>query len=293
MTKHRRFKPWMLNGHPGPISFACKRVVVRAVNQRLVVTSTSDGSHAATSFHFTKPRAKAVDFGTLPGVSAAESRARKVDFQLWLLEQGAENYHELFGPDNAANVKNGVQIQLVEGTPLETLHDTHVHVAPRLRLVWPKVRRAQRTSLRGREFLTREEGIVLHAYNDPAGHATFGVGHLIHLGPCTAADFRAWGSKSNPKTPAFAMQVLGWDLKRYEATVREAVGRRLPQHKFDALVSLAFNIGTAGFAGSTAARRVRAKAGNASVILMWDNPSILRPRREREALLYRTGQYSR
>jgi hypothetical protein len=39
-------------------------------------------------------------------------------------------YRELFGPDNAANVKNGVRIALSEGTPLEGAHDNHFHGAP-------------------------------------------------------------------------------------------------------------------------------------------------------------------
>jgi hypothetical protein len=38
-------------------------------------------------------------------------------------------FAEVFGPDNAACVKNGVRITLAEGTELENAHDNHVHVA--------------------------------------------------------------------------------------------------------------------------------------------------------------------
>jgi GH24 family phage-related lysozyme (muramidase) len=152
---------------------------------------------------------------------------------------------------------------------------------------------AQHMSTRGLEMLIREEGSIPYAYNDPAGHATFGVGHLIHYGPVTAADQRKWGTRSHPKT-SLVLPTLKKDIKKYESAVRKAVKVPLKQHEFDALVSLCFNIGTGGFSSSTVVHRLNAgdKRGAADAILMWDNPSMLRPRRERERRLFLTGRYS-
>lgn len=151
----------------------------------------------------------------------------------------------------------------------------------------------QRTSPKGVDFLVREEGLVPYAYNDPAGHATFGVGHLIHLGRVTSRDIAKYGSVRRPLSRAYALRVFRNDLKKYEAAVRKAVGRRVDQQQFDAMVSLCFNIGTGGFAGSTVARRSRERRPKlaADAFRMWIRPSILKPRRERERRLFLTGRY--
>lgn len=170
----------------------------------------------------------------------------------------------------------------------------HSRVHPDHGRIWHARRKPnqQVTSPRGRAFLMREEGVIPYAYNDPVGFATFGVGHLIARRPVNALDRLRYGTKDRPK-PKKAVKVFVRDLEAFEAAVRKAAGRVLPQHKFDALVSLAFNIGAGGFLTSTVARRVHArqpKVGEA--ILMWDNPSILRPRREREVELYQHGRYA-
>lgn len=145
----------------------------------------------------------------------------------------------------------------------------------------------------GLRFLIREEGVRPFAYNDPAGHATFGVGHLIHRGPVTAEDRLKWGTPERPQPMKFVMDVLEHDLDTYEAAVDEAAHGRKRKREFDAMVSLAFNIGAGGFRTSTVAREFSAghKQAAANAFLLWDNPSILRPRREREKRLFLTGQY--
>ena len=116
----------LLGGHRAPRPAGLRRIILRAHEGGLVVTSTNDGSHAATSYHY---RDRAVDFG-LPGplVNTSEGRDRLVRFQRALARQPG-GLSELFGPDNAANVKNGRRISLAEGTALENQHDNHVHVA--------------------------------------------------------------------------------------------------------------------------------------------------------------------
>lgn len=122
VRKHYRFRPWMLNGCPGNITWAVKRVIVRGVNHGLVVTATTNGTHAPTSYH---QYGKAVDMAG-PGTEA------EIQYQRHLIKGlGAWRFNEIFGPDNFANVKNGVVFTLVEGSGLEQMHDTHIHVAPR------------------------------------------------------------------------------------------------------------------------------------------------------------------
>lgn len=153
---------------------------------------------------------------------------------------------------------------------------------------------AKQTSERGLAFLVAEEGYRPYAYDDPAGNATFGVGHLIHRGRTTAADGAAWGTKATPKTRADVMRVLREDLStRYEPAVREVVTKPLLPHQYDALVSLCFNIGTGGFKGSTVVKRINAGdfRGAADAILLWSKPAMLVPRRRRERELFLNGTY--
>lgn len=120
----------MLNGCAGNINPACRRYVMRGVAAGLVVTSTTGGRHAPTSYHYaTSLRSgRAVDLGhRRPGTPAA--RAALVRFQR-VEAARPDRYLELFGPDNAACVKDRRLITLAEGTALEDLHDDHVHGAP-------------------------------------------------------------------------------------------------------------------------------------------------------------------
>jgi lysozyme len=84
------------------------------------------------------------------------------------------------------------------------------------------------------------------------------------------------------------------DLGRFERAVSAAIGNApTTQNQFDAMVSLAFNIGSAGFSGSTVARKHKAgdHAWAANAFLMWNKQkgAVLRGltrRREAERLLY-------
>jgi lysozyme len=254
MAKHYRFKRSLLNGHPGNINRACKRVIVHAANHGLVVTSTTDGSHSPTSFHFTRP-GRAVDLGHGPGVTWEEGTRRKIAFQRWLLGKGAGRFDELFGPDNAANVKNGQRITLAEGTPLENLHDTHVHVAPRAVLRLPRrpkpFRRNPRElelSSRGLDLIAGYEGYRSRPYKPVAAepHWTWGFGHM---GPDVP-------SPTSGKTISRrdALKLLRGDAKDAQGAVRRHVTVPLSQSEFDALTSFIFNVGAGAFADSTLLR---------------------------------------
>lgn len=114
----------MLSGHQD-VRPEVRPFIMRAVAAGLIVTSTTGGRHAPTSYHYS---GRAVDVGNrIPGTRAAQQRLVRF--------QRAEAAHpkrflELFGPDNNANVKHGRRISLAEGSGLEQLHDDHVHGAP-------------------------------------------------------------------------------------------------------------------------------------------------------------------
>lgn len=160
-----------------------------------------------------------------------------------------------------------------------------------------KIARAQSPktmSAKGLDFLVAQEGFIPYAYNDSQGHATFGVGHLLHHGPVTAADRAEWGTKAKPKPRALVLRVLRKDLaERFEPAVRESIKTQLMQNQFDALVSMAFNIGAGGFRGSTVVRRLNERdfGGAADAMLLWRRPPEIIPRRRRERDLFLNATY--
>jgi lysozyme len=149
-----------------------------------------------------------------------------------------------------------------------------------------------RMSAKGLAFLSNEEGLRTAPYNDSAGHATVGVGHLLHRGRVTAADrasFRGF-------TRADAVRLLRRDAASRERAVSRLVHVPVNQNEFDALVSLVFNIGegSRGFGGSTVLRKLNSgdRRGAADAFLMWriGGPGLIfRRRRERALFLSRAG----
>lgn len=144
-----------------------------------------------------------------------------------------------------------------------------------------------KVSAEGRAFLELEEGLELEAYSDaapddPPGRVpvyTVGVGHTgpeVHKG-------LVW-------TREQCDAALASDLARVE----EAINRlcRIPPrpNQFDAMASLAFNIGLAPsrFPGSSVLRLYNANdlQGAAEAFRMWKIPPRLIPRRERERSLF-------
>ena len=136
---------------------------------------------------------------------------------------------------------------------------------------------AMRTSTAGVAAIRRREGCRLTAYRDTVGVWTIGVGHTGRAAP-------------PPVTPGMCISaaeadaMLAADLLPFEATVERAVNHPLTQNQFDACVSLAFNIGGPGFAGSTVVHKCNAGdlAGAADAFLMWHHPPELAERRSAE-----------
>lgn len=141
-----------------------------------------------------------------------------------------------------------------------------------------------RADAAGLAFISREEGLVLHPYNDSVNNATIGVGHLLHLGPVTPADRARYAHFTRQQ----ALGMLAQDVAKVEAVINRDVHVPVNQNMVNALCSLGFNIGTGGLASSTVLRELNAKHYQraARAFRMWRNPPELLPRREREEALF-------
>lgn len=129
LRRKARRKVWdrrFLNGHPD-VTHRLYPYIMEGVARGLEVTSTRDGVHAPTSFHYS---GHAVDFGVRSRlVGSLLAQRRLVAFQRHLHTAHGRKLAELFGPNNRANRKWGRGLWLAEGSSLERLHDNHVHVA--------------------------------------------------------------------------------------------------------------------------------------------------------------------
>ncbi|WP_439287559.1 lysozyme [Lonepinella sp. BR2904] len=139
-------------------------------------------------------------------------------------------------------------------------------------------------SEKGIAHLQREEGCRLQAYQDVVGVWTIGYGHtgLVDGKPI---------SKGMMISQEKAREILVKDLARFEKAVNTYVTVPLKQNQFDALVSLAFNIGEGAFSRSTLVRKLNAKDyhGASEQFLAWKNAGgrpVLLNRRKREKAMF-------
>lgn len=99
------------------------------------------------------------------------------------------------------------------------------------------------------------EGCRLKAYRCPAGVLTIGYGH-------TGPDV----TEGKVITAAEAVALFNRDADRFAASVEKALpGAVLKPRQFDALVSLAYNIGLGNFRKSTLRAKVLADPSDASI----------------------------
>lgn len=151
-----------------------------------------------------------------------------------------------------------------------------------------------KVSPKGRDLIAEFEqgpggGPALTAYLCPAGKWTIGYG-------------RTQGVKPGDTLPSavYAKILLDEDLAEWAAGVEKVLaGAKTSQHEFDAMVSLAYNVGVPGFAGSTVLRLHKAgdKTGAARAFGMWNKATVggqlvempgLTRRRAAESALYLT-----
>jgi lysozyme len=158
----------------------------------------------------------------------------------------------------------------------------------------------RRTSPAGLAFIREQEGVRLQPYEDSAGRLTIGVGHLLTPQELESGEILAgsqWVQWRNGITEEQADQILAGDLRATEDGVNLAIGNaQVTQNQFDALVSLAYNIGVNAFAHSTLCRLVvqgqMDEAAKAFSQWRYSGGNIvpgLVARREREAELFSGG----
>lgn len=145
-----------------------------------------------------------------------------------------------------------------------------------------------RISDNGIAFIAEWEGVRLKAYKCSAGVWTIGIGSTRYEdgSPVQAGDMLP----SEPAAYALFRNTVG----QYEGVVNRLAKKPLNQNQFDALVSLAYNIGVGAYAKSTVAKRVANDPADPSIrngFLMWTKAggrvvNGLVRRREAEANLY-------
>lgn len=163
---------------------------------------------------------------------------------------------------------------------------------------------ARSLSPAGLHLIASFEGYVPTPYNDSAGYCTIGYGHLIGYRPCTAADRHAWADVA----PERLLRILSDDAASAVHAVDSAIRVRLgvvparAQARFDALVSLAFNIGAGAFVSSHLVAEINRKGAPRDwhevgpLWLTWDHaggavsPGLL-ARRQRELAIFTAGKY--
>lgn len=139
----------------------------------------------------------------------------------------------------------------------------------------------------GEAVLIAREGRRLKAYRDSVGVWTIGIGVTTVAGRTVTPGMTI--------TSAECDRLFAVTVARYVAAVNRGLKVSVPQHVFDALVSVCYNIGVGtpnpkpgqnpGFLGSTFLKRINAgdMAGARDAILMWQKPSEIITRRQAEA----------
>ena len=118
-----------------------------------------------------------------------------------------------------------------------------------------------KTSQAGIDFIKSHEGLRLTTYLDQAGLPTIGYGHLIKP------------TESNLLNTTITVEqaeaLLKNDLIPAETVVNSQIFVPLTQQKYDALVSLVFNIGQGAFTTSTLKGRINNSYDKADIAEAW------------------------
>ena len=106
----------------------------------------------------------------------------------------------------------------------------------------------------GLAFLEHEEGLRTSSYPDSGGRLTIGVGHLLTETELESGSITI-GETAIPWRPGLTLQqvtdLLGQDCAARETALSSLVICPLTQNQFDALFSLAYNIGLPAFGRSS------------------------------------------
>ena len=135
----------------------------------------------------------------------------------------------------------------------------------------------------GYKALHKREGLRLKPYLDTKGVPTIALGNTYYL------DGRRVTMHDKPLTEAEAQALGKTTVDRFAAQVDKVVKTNINQNQFNALVSIAYNIGINGFKKSTFLSRVNSNPNDhniASAIMMWVKDIELVGRRCSEVIQY-------
>lgn len=138
-----------------------------------------------------------------------------------------------------------------------------------------------------RKFITRQEGVVLHPYNDIAGYKTYCIGRLASRSMILKQKY----------TYEECEQLLEYDLTIFSDNINECINRDLNPNQYTAVVDFAYNLGVHSYCISTLRKDVNNNNSHKirNDFLAWDKVDIkgrlvdnnaIRNRRLREYNLY-------
>lgn len=149
-----------------------------------------------------------------------------------------------------------------------------------------------RLSSQGASFVQDWEKLSLNYYDDDLGYCTVGWGHLVNgKRSCKALGISRGTTISRTQAESF----FGLDAMKHEKIIRMAIRVPLYQREFDALCSLAFNVGDIARIAPGLCRKINsgAYADAAKEFLDITNGGIsgLVKRRKQERDMYLSGNY--
>lgn len=140
-----------------------------------------------------------------------------------------------------------------------------------------------RLDAKGYKALHEREGLRLKPYLDTKGVPTIAMGNTYYL------NGRRVTMKDRPLALVEAEQLAKVTADNFAKRVDALVTSKVNQNQFNSLVSIAYNIGINGFAGSTFLARVNRDPNDhniASAIMMWVKDKELIGRRCSEVIQY-------
>jgi len=137
----------------------------------------------------------------------------------------------------------------------------------------------------GYKELHQREGLRLKPYLDSKGVPTIAMGNTYYLD----------GTKVTMSDPALTIEEAGnlatVTADKFAFKVDTLLKSKVNQNQFNALVSLAYNIGITGFRNSTVLRKVNINPNDPTIkeaFMMWTKDKELIGRRESEVKQYFT-----
>jgi GH24 family phage-related lysozyme (muramidase) len=149
---------------------------------------------------------------------------------------------------NDITLPNGNRLEGDSYTPSKTPQYNQIDDVPDCALSPMATRQISQAGL---DHIKQAEGVKNTIYKDQAGKDTIGVGHLI-----TAEESASGRFSSGTITDSEIDTLLLEDIDKTQRGVRGCVTQPVTQEQYDAMTSLAFNIGTGNFCNSTLVKKI-------------------------------------